>query len=141
MLHPQLNRLIAPFFELCSRDAISSIRLYIFLIYLLKSNFSLWIVISINKWKRRCESLKKKNIIENEAPGGDLKAYWFGGGFRERRRERERAQVGRGEECRTTVNRAWQMTWFFSRFANKLKTTILVFLFITNKQKLKLKEL
>jgi hypothetical protein len=57
-------------------------------------------------------NLKKK--IENEAPGGDLKPYWFGGGggggggggFRERRRERERAQVGRGEECRTKVNRA-----------------------------------
>jgi hypothetical protein len=56
-------------------------------------------------------NLLKKYMIENEAPGGDLKPYWFGGGgggggFRERRRERERAQVGRGEECRTTVNRA-----------------------------------
>jgi hypothetical protein len=47
--------------------------------------------------------------------------------------------VGRGEECRTKVNRAWQMTLFFSRFANKLKElySCVASLFITNKLKLK----
>ena len=62
----------------------------------------------------------------------------WGGGFLERRRERERAQVGRGEECRTKVNRAWQMTLFFSKFANKVKELYsgAASLFITNKLKL-----
>jgi hypothetical protein len=47
--------------------------------------------------------------------------------------------VGRGEECRTRVNRAWQMTLFFSRFASKLKElySCAASLFLTNKLKLK----
>jgi len=58
-----------------------------------------------------------------------------GGGYREWRRERERAQVGKGEECQTKVNKAWQMTLFLSRFANKLKElySCPALLFITNK--------
>jgi len=47
-------------------------------------------------------------MIEKEAPGGDLKPFWLRWRRfpRSEEGERERAQVGRGEECRTKMNRA-----------------------------------
>jgi hypothetical protein len=76
-------------------------------------------------------------MIEKEAPDGDLKSYWL----RWRRRRRlPRAEEGKRESSGgTKVNRACQMTLFFSRFANKLKELYYcaALLFIPNKLKLK----
>jgi len=49
-------------------------------------------------------------MIEKEAPGGDLKPYWLR--WRRSRRfpraeeGKRESSCGRGEECRTKVNRA-----------------------------------
>jgi hypothetical protein len=56
--------------------------------------------------KTQTSILKIKNIIEKEAPGGDLKPYWLRWRRFPRAEEGKRAQVERGEECRTKVNRA-----------------------------------
>jgi hypothetical protein len=78
-------------------------------------------------------------MIEKEAPGGDLKPYWLrwrrSQWFPRAEEGKRESSSGRGEECRTKVNRAWQMTLFFSRFANELKKlySCAASLFITDK--------